>query len=279
MFNDKGKRVKSAGPSTPVNILGLNSVPKAGEMVSVVSSDREARDMAQKRQRETQLDLSKSIKGFTLDSLLSQYKEGQVKELNIVLKTDVQGSIEPIKNSIEQLDTDEIKVKIIHFGSGAITESDILLALASKAIVIGFNTRPDLGARRMAELEGVDIRSYNVIYEIVDDVKRALKGMSAPTYVDVIEGHAEVREVFPSDKLGKVAGVYITDGKGSRDSLVKIIRNGQVLYESSIASLRRFKNNVKEVAAGFECGIGIEGFDQFEIGDVIEMYRKEKENE
>jgi translation initiation factor IF-2 len=279
MFNDKGKRVKTAGPSTPVNILGLNSVPQAGELLSAAASDREARNSAQKRHQEKQLELSKPIKGLTLDGLLSQFQEGQLKELNIVLKTDVQGSIEPIRDSLEQLDTEEIKVKIIHFGSGAITESDILLALASKGIVIGFNTRPDLGARRLAELEGVDIRSYNVIYEIIDDVKRALKGMAAPTYVDAIEGHAEVREVFPSDKLGKVAGVYVTDGKVSRDALVKIIRGGQVLHESTLSSLKRFKSNVKEVLAGFECGIGIHDFDQFEIGDVIEVYRKEQVDE
>jgi translation initiation factor IF-2 len=279
MFNDKGKRVKTAGPSTPVNILGLNSVPQAGELLSAAASDREARNSAQKRHQEKQLELSKPIKGLTLDGLLSQFQEGQLKELNIVLKTDVQGSIEPIRDSLEQLDTEEIKVKIIHFGSGAITESDILLALASKGIVIGFNTRPDLGARRLAELEGVDIRSYNVIYEIIDDVKRALKGMAAPTYVDAIEGHAEVREVFPSDKLGKVAGVYVTDGKVSRDALVKIIRGGQVLHGSTLSSLKRFKSNVKEVLAGFECGIGIHDFDQFEIGDVIEVYRKEQVDE
>jgi translation initiation factor IF-2 len=223
--------------------------------------------------------LSKPIKGVTLDGLLSQFEEGQLKELNIVLKTDVQGSIEPIRDSLEQLDTEEIKVKIIHFGSGALTESDVLLALASKGIVIGFNTRPDLGARRLAELEGVDIRYYDVIYDLVDDVKRALKGMAAPTYVDVIEGHAEVRAVFSSSKYGKVAGAYISDGKVRRDAMVKVIRGGKVLYESALSSLKRFKDNVKEVSTGFECGIGIDGFDDFEIGDVIEVYRKEQTDE
>jgi translation initiation factor IF-2 len=279
MFNDKGKRVKAAEPATPVKILGLSGVPQAGEVLRVAASEREARAIVQKRQEDKQRALSKPIKALTLDDLLSRIKEGQVKELNIVLKTDVQGSIEPIRDSLKQLETEETKVKIVHSGSGGITEGDVLLALASKGIVIGFNTRPEIGARRLAELEGVDIRSYNVIYDLIDDVKRALKGMLAPTYVEVVEGHAEVRAVFPSDRYGKVAGTYVSDGKVTRDAMARVIRHGQVLYQSTLGSLKRFKDNVKEVSAGFECGIGINGFDQFEIGDVIEVYRKEQANE
>ena len=277
MFNDKGKRVKDAEPATPVKVLGLHSVPQAGDTFRVIASEREARTLAQKRQEEKQQGLAKPLKAITLDDLFSKIQEGKVKELNIVLKTDVQGSIEPIKTSLEQLDTEEVKVRIIHSGSGGINEGDVLLALASKGIVIGFNTQPDLGAQRLAELEGVDIRYYNIIYDLVDSVKKALKGMLPPTYVEIIEGHAEVRATFPSDKYGRVAGVYVIDGKVTRDLPVRIIRHGQVLHQTTLSSLRRFKNDVKEVSAGFECGIGLDGFNQFEIGDIIEVYRMEIE--
>ncbi len=275
MFNEKGKRVKEAPPATPVKILGLESVPQAGDTLSVVTSEREAKTLSQKRREKQQQSLS-PLRAVSLEQLFAQIQEGKVKELNIILKTDVQGSIEPIKDFLEQLETEEIKVKVIHSGSGMATESDVLLALASKGIIIGFNTQTNPGAKRLAEMEGVDIRYYEVIYDLVDDVKKALKGMMAPTYVDVVEGHAEVRTIFPSDKFGRVAGVYISDGKMSRDALVKVIRQGKILHQSTLSSLKRFKENVKEVSAGFECGIGIEGFNQFEVGDIIEAYRKER---
>ena len=279
MFDDAGKRIKKAEPATPVEILGLSSVPQVGDAFTVVASDREARALVQKRQQEKQQGLLRPTKSLSLDDLFVQLQEEQTKELSLILKTDVQGSIEPIKNSLERLETEEIKVKIIHSGSGVITESDVMLAVASKGIVIGFNTAPTLGAQRLAELEGVDIRRYNVIYELIEDIERALKGMKEPSYVEVIEGHAEVRAVFASSKYGKVAGVYISDGKISRDALVRVIRQKQVVHQATLSSLKRFKDDVKEVAAGFECGIGIEGFNQFEIGDVIEFYRKEMVDE
>jgi len=279
MFNDAGNRIKKAEPATPVEILGLSSVPQVGDAFTVAASEREARSLVQKRQQEKQQGLLRPTKSLSLDDLLVQLQEEQTKELSLILKTDVQGSIEPIKNSLERLDTEEIKVKIIHSGSGAITEGDVMLAVASKGIVIGFNTAPTLGAQRLAELERVDIRRYNVIYELIEDIERALKGMKEPSYVEVIEGHAEVRAVFPLGKYGKVAGVYVSDGKISRDALVRVIRQKQVVHQATLSSLRRFKDDVKEVAAGFECGIGIEGFNQFEIGDVIEFYRKERVDE
>ena len=277
MFNDAGKRIKKAEPATPVKILGLSDVPQAGDAFRVVTNEREARALVQQRQLEKQQRLIRPTKALSLDDLFAQ--EGQTKELNLVLKADVQGSIEPIMNSLERLETEEIKVKVIHSGTGGITEGDVLLALASKGIVIGFNTAPTLGAQRLAELEGVDIRCYNIIYEIIEDMERALKGMKEPSYVEVVEGHAEVRAFFSSGKYGKVAGIYVSDGKLSRDAPVKVIRQNQVVHQGTLSSLKRFKGDVKEVNAGFECGVGMEDFNQFEIGDIIEAYRKERVDE
>ncbi|MFQ5987272.1 MAG: translation initiation factor IF-2 [Dehalococcoidia bacterium] len=276
MFNDKGKRLKRAEPATPVEVLGLNSVPQAGDTLTATANERESRTLAQRRQEDKRLAALKPTAPLSLSELFSQIRDGQMKELNIILKTDVQGSIEPIKTSLERLSIDEVKVNILHSGSGSITEGDVLLALASKGIVLGFNTRPEPGARQLADSEGVDIRLYQVIYNLVDDVERALKGMLEPTYVEVVEGHAEVRAIFPIRGRGNVAGVYVTDGKVTRGALARIIRNGEAVVESTVSSLRRFKDDVREVAAGFECGVGIEGFGDFEIGDTIEFYRRER---
>lgn len=276
MFNDQGKRIKKAEPANPVEILGLNAMPQAGETFQVVSDERQARLLAEQRESAKRQGPIVAAKLVTLSNLLSQVSTGEVKGLNIILKTDVQGSIEPIKTSLERLGTEEIKVKVIHSGSGSITESDVLLALASKGIIIGFNTKPEPGARRLADLEGVSIRNYDVIYDLVEDVDKALKGMIEPTYVEVVEGQAEVLATFPAGKKGKVAGVRVREGKVSRDSLARILRGNEVVCESRVSSLRRFKEDVKEVSAGLECGVGIEGFIDFEIGDIIQFYRKEK---
>ncbi|MFQ5924657.1 MAG: translation initiation factor IF-2 [Dehalococcoidia bacterium] len=276
MFNDKGKRLKRAEPATPVEVLGLNSVPQAGDTMTVTADEREARTLAQRQQEEKRLASLKPTRPLSLSELFSQIRDGQVKELNIILKTDVQGSIEPIKTSLERLNIDEVKVNILHFDSGSITEGDVLLALASKGIVLGFNTRPEPGAKQLADSEGVDIRLYQVIYNLVDDVERAMKGMLEPTYVEVVEGHAEVRAIFPIRGRAKVAGVYITDGKVTRGAPARIIRNGEAIVESSISSLRRFKDDVREVAAGFECGVSIEGYSDFQVGDIVEFYRRER---
>lgn len=273
MFDDKGKRVKKAGPSMPVGVLGLSSVPQAGDTLVAVSDEKEARAEVQRRQKEREL--SSVSKAPRLSNLFAQIQAGNIKELNIILKTDVQGSIEPIRDSLERLGSGEVKVRIVHSGSGNITENDVMLAIASKGIIIGFNTRPEPGAKRLAEQEGIDIRMYQVIYALLEDVEKALKGMLEPTYVDVVEGHGEVRATF-STRQGKIAGVYVTDGKISRGALARIVRKGQPVFEGQVSSLKHFKDNVREITAGFECGVGIEGFSEFEIGDIIEVYKKEK---
>ncbi len=276
MFNDKGKHIRKVEPGTPAEILGLNSVPRAGDILTAVADERQAKTLLQKRQREKERQTLGPVKAFTLDDLFAQIQEGKAKELNIVLKTDVQGSIEPINNSLERLESDKVRVRIIHSGSGNITESDVLLAIASKGIIIGFNSRPEPGAKRLADSEGVDIRSYEVIYELVEDIKKALVGMLEPTYVDIVEGHAEVRVIFSIGKHEKVVGVYVTDGKVTRGALARIIRGGQPVFKSNVSNLKRFKDPVREVAAGYECGVAIEGYNEFQIGDIIELYRKER---
>jgi translation initiation factor IF-2 len=270
MFNDLGKRVRKAEPSTPVEILGLDSVPQAGDTLNVVAGEQQARALIQKHQKE------KHAGAVSLDNIYDQISAGRVKELNVILKVDVQGSLEPIIASLERLSSDEVKVRIIHSGTGNITESDVMLAAASKGLVIGFGTRLEAGARRMADAEGVDIRLYDIIYNLVDDVEKALKGMLEPHYVDVIEGRAEVRAVFPSGKKKKVAGVMVTEGKISRGASVRVRRGDKILHESTIESLRRFKDDVSEVAAGYECGVGLKDFEAFEAGDTLEFYRREK---
>lgn len=279
MFNDAGKRVKKAEPATPVKILGLSSVPLAGDVFMVVGNDREARALAQKRQQEKQMKSLRPTKTMSLDSLVSEIHKGGIKELNLVLKTGVQGSIEPINESIGRLQTDEVKVNVIHSGSGEVAESDVLLAVASKGVVIGFDTAPTLGARRLAELEGVDIRCYNVIYDLLEDIERAIKGLKEPKYAEVVDGHAEVRAVFSAGKLGKAAGLYVTDGKIKREDQVRVTRKGELLHQSGLVSLRRFKDDVKEVATGYECGMVVQGFGQFEEGDLIEAFHMEREDE
>jgi translation initiation factor IF-2 len=236
----------------------------------VVAGEQQARALIQKHQQE------KHAGVVSLDNLYDQISAGQVKELDVVLKVDVQGSLEPITTSLERLSADEVKVRIIHSGSGNITESDVMLAIASKGLIIGFGTGVEAGARRMADAEGVDIRLYDIIYNLVDDVEKALKGMLEPHYIDVIEARAEIRAIFSSGKKGKVAGVMVTEGKISRGATVRVRRGDKVLHESVIESLRRFKDDVSEVAAGYECGVGINDFEAFEVGDTLEFFRKEK---
>ena len=271
MFNDTGKRVRKAEPSTPVELLGLDSVPRVGDSLAVVTSEQHARALTQKHQ----LEVKRQASSVNLANLFDQITAGQIKELNVILKTDVQGSIEPIRSSLEKLGTDKVQVRVIHSGSGNITESDVMLAIASKGLVIGFNTGTEPGARRSANAEGVSIRHYDVIYNLVDDVSKALKGMLEPTYIDVIEGRAEVRAVFSAAKKQKVAGVYVTEGKISRGASVKVKREEQVVCESTVSSLKRFKDDVKEVSADYECGVGIQDFSDFQVGDILEFFRRE----
>ena len=276
LFNDKGKQVRRGELAMPVEVLGLDTVPQAGDLLMVVAGEHQARALVQKHQAQRESESATSVKSVTLTNLFGQISAGKVKALNVILKADVQGSIEPIRSSLEQLITDGVKVKVIHTGSGNITESDVMLASASKGLIIGFNTGTEPGAKRAADTEGVAIRHYNVIYSLIDDVGKALKGMLEPTFVETVEGRAEVRAVFSVGKVGKVVGVYVTEGKVSRGASARVQRQGNLLHESTISSLKRFKDDVKEVSADYECGVGIKGFNDFEIGDIIEFYRVEE---
>jgi translation initiation factor IF-2 len=275
MFNDVGKPIKMAEPSTPVKVLGVNEVAQAGDTFKVVNEEREARALLEKR-KSTQQAFATTAKTLSLSDFSAQVSSGKVKELNIILKTDVQGSIEPIKDSLEKLSSEKTQVRVIHANSGSITESDVMLALASNGIVIGFNTRPEPGAQRLADLEKISIRYYNVIYDLVKDVEKALKGMLEPTYSEIIDGLAEIKASFDTGKKGKVAGVIVKEGRVNRDSLTRIIRKGEVIFESRVSSLKRFKNDVKEVPTGQDCGVGIENFSDFQVGDTIQFYRRQR---
>jgi len=275
MSDDKGQAITEAPPSTPAVVSGLSVVPKAGDLFEVVQDEKTARAIAAERAQERQ-QAAPGAARVTLEEIFARMQEGKIKELNIVLKADVQGSLEPIVSSLQKLGTGSLKVRILHSAIGNIGESDIMLAAASAAIVIGFSVAVDASARSRSEQEGVDIRLYNVIYQLVEDVEKALTGMLEPTYADVITGHAEIRAVFRISKRGKIAGCYMTDGQGMRNSLVRVKRAGQVLFEGRIASLKRFTEDVKEVNIGFEFGLGIEGYEEFQEGDVLEFYKKER---
>ena len=274
MYNDEGKNIRKAEPATPVGILGMNAVPDAGQVFQVVPDEKESKALIE-RNRVAGLSTT-TARGVSLTSVAAQASTGEVKELNIILKTDVHGSIEPIRDSLEQLSDDKMRVKVIHAGTGAIIESDIQLAMASKAVVIGFNSKPEQGAIRLAEQEKISIRQYNIIYKLIEDVEKALKGLLEPEYVDVTAGQAEVRAVFEAGKKGRIAGSQIKEGKATRDSLVKIVRGGKVIAESRVAGLRRFKDDVKEVTTGMECGVKLDSFNDFQVGDILQFIRQEK---
>ena len=273
MVDDKGRRVKEAGPSMPVEILGLSDVPEAGDVFLAHESDKEAKSYAEafiEQNKEKKLEETKSR--MSLDDLFNQIQEGNLKELNLIVKADVQGSVEAVKQSLTKLSNEEIVVKCIHGGVGAINESDVTLASASNAIIIGFNVRPDATAKATAETEGVDIRLYKVIYQAIEDVEAAMKGMLDPVYEEKIIGHAEVRQIFKASAIGNIAGSYVLDGVFTRGCKVRITREGELIYEGALASLKRFKDDVKEVKAGFECGLVFEGFDKMKEFDVVEAY-------
>ncbi len=275
MMDDEGQSVSEALPSQPVVVLGLGAVPEAGAAFEVVESDRAARSMASER-AQARKPAAAAEPRVSLEEAFARMREAQVKELNIVLKADVQGSLEPIVSSLEKLETEGLKARILHSATGNIGESDVMLAAASSAIVIGFNVSVDAAARSVADQEGVDIKLYSVIYQLVEDVDRALQGMLEPAYEDVVTGHAEVRAVFHISKRGNVAGCYVTDGQVARNAFVRVIRDEQVLFDGRMSSLKRFTEDVKEVRSGFECGLGLEGFDDFQEGDTLEFYQKER---
>jgi translation initiation factor IF-2 len=277
MLDEHGETIEEALPSMPVMILGLSGVPAAGEFFKVVSDERTARAIVARREDELAEKAAAPVRAFTLDDFSSRIQSGQVKELNLIVKTDVQGSIEPIVNSLEKLSYGDLKVNMIHSAAGNITESDINLAIASHAIVIGFHVYADSAARRLAENEGVDIRTYDIIYKLIDEVDKALKGMLEPTYVDVVVGEAEVRAIFRIPRIGAIAGCYIRSGEARRNARARVLRDEQQLYDGHVSSLKRFEKDVREVRTGFECGVGLDDFDDFEEGDVIQFYVKERE--
>ncbi len=273
MMDDKGNRVKEAGPSTPVEILGLNDVPNAGEIFIAHQNEKEARSFAETFIAESKNKLIEDTKAkLSLDDLFSQIKAGNVKELPIIVKADVQGSVEAVKQSLVKLSNEEVVVKVIHGGVGAINESDVSLASASNAIIIGFNVRPDAQAKSIADREKVDMRLYRVIYQAIEDVEAAMKGMLDPVYEEQVTGHAVVRQTFKASGVGTIAGSYVLDGKITRGSKARIIRDGEQIFEGPLASLKRFKDDVKEVAAGYECGLVFEGFNDLQEDDMIEVY-------
>jgi translation initiation factor IF-2 len=272
MVNDTGRRVKEAGPSTPVEITGLHEVPQAGDRFMVFEDEKKARQIGEARAQK-QLMEQRSVKTrVSLDDLFEQIKQGEMKELNIIVKADVQGSVEALVSALQKIEVEGVRVKIIHAAVGAITESDILLATTSNAIVIGFNVRPDTNAKRAAETEKVDIRLHRIIYKVIEEIEAAMKGMLDPEYEEKVIGQAEVRQTFKVSKVGTIAGCYVTDGKITRDSKVRLIRQGIVVYEGEIDSLKRFKDDVKEVMQGYECGITIKNFNDIKEGDIIEAY-------
>ena len=275
LTNDQGGPVKAVIPGTPVEVLGFGSLPEAGDTFSVVDNERLARSLATKR-RESKASQLNQGRALTLDQVVNQIDAGDVKELNLVLKADVQGSVEALRQSLEHITEGEAKVRILHAGSGGITESDILLASASDAIIVGFNVGEELGIDRVSERMGVEIRHYQIIYQLIEDIERSLHGILDPTYSDIIIGRAEVREIFPSKRNVQIAGCRVMEGRITRGGAIRILRNGEIVTESTIASLRHFRDEVNEINTGVECGIMLQGFNAYETGDILEAHRQER---
>ena len=274
MFNERGQRIEEAGPSYPVQVLGMTGAPQAGDKFNVMSDEREAKEIANKRlqlQREQGIRTQKHI---TLDEIGRRLAIGNFKELNVIVKGDVDGSIEALSDSLLKLSTTEIQVNVIHKSVGAITESDVLLACASDAIVIGFQVRPTANARKLAEQEEIDIRLYSIIYDAIDEVKTAMEGMLAPQFEEKIIANVEIREVFKIPKVGTIAGCMVTSGKITRNTKVRLIRDSIVVFTGELASLKRYKDDVKEVATGYECGLSIQNYNDLQIGDIVEGYEQ-----
>ncbi len=273
MINDVGEQVREAGPSEPVEVIGFSEVPAAGDIMNAVDQDKLSRQVASERRDKQKAERLKSMSKVSLDDLFSKIEEGQIQDLNLVVKADVQGSVEAVRQSLEKLSGDEVRVKVVHGGVGALTESDVMLASASNAIIIGFNVRPDATVTAAAERENVDVRLYRVIYNAIEDVTKAMKGMLAPEFKEEVLGHAEVRQTFKVSAIGTIAGCYVLDGKMLRGASMRLVRDGIVTFEGKISTLKRFKDDAKEVATGYECGITIENFNDVKESDVIEAYQ------
>ena len=276
MKNDKGEEIKSAGPSTPVEITGLGEVPDAGDAFNVVADEKLARELAEQRKQQAKEEIFGQYQKVTLENLFSQITEGERKELPIIVKADVQGSVEAVKQSLEKISNDEVRVKVIHGAVGAVSEGDVMLAAASNAIIVGFNVRPDPIAKESAERDGVDIRLYRIIYDAIEEIEDAMKGMLAPKYREVETARVEVRQVYKISNVGQVAGCYVLSGKVGRNNEIRVVRDGIVIAEDKMASLKRFKDDVKEVAEGYECGISLEKFSDIKEGDILEAFYMEE---
>ena len=272
MVNDLGKRIKSAGPSTPVEITGINDVPLAGDRFVVFSDEKQARRIGEARHEASVIQQRQESKNVSLDNLFEQMKQGEMKDLNVIIKGDVQGSVEALAASLMKIDVEGVNVRIIHTAVGAVNESDVTLANASNGIIIGFNVRPDAGAKRAAEAENVDMRLHRVIYNVIEEIESAMKGLLDPEYEEQVIGQAEVRQTFKVSKVGTIAGSYVTEGKITRNAGVRVIRDGIVLFEGELDTLKRFKDDAKEVAQGYECGITIEKYNDLKEGDIIEAF-------
>ena len=276
MVDDKHKKINEAGPSVPVEIMGLDEVPQSGDVFNAVSDERLARELVEQRKQEAKEEQFSQYQKVTLDNLFSSINAGKIKTLNIIVKADVQGSVEAVKQNLEKLSNEEVQVKVIHGGVGAVSESDIMLANASNAIIVGFNVRPDPVAAEIAERDGVDMRMYRIIYDCIEEIESAIKGMLAPKYREVALGRIEVRSVFKLSSAGTVAGSYVLSGKVTRNAQIRVVRDGVVITEDEIASLKRFKDDVKEVASGYECGIGLQKFNDIKEGDIFEAFIMEE---
>jgi translation initiation factor IF-2 len=277
MSDDRGKRIQSSGPATAVEVTGFDDVPEAGDSYQVVGDEQKARSIVEFRQLEARKrDLVPSSGKLSLEALFSRIQAGEIKDLSVVLKADVQGSVEVLRDSIEKLSTAKVKVSVLHSGVGAVSTNDVLLASASKAIIVGFNVRPERNATELADKEQVEIRLYTVIYELLDEMKKAMVGLLEPTFKEVFKGRAEVRDTFKVPRVGTIAGSHVVEGSIPRTAGVRLVRDGRVIHEGKIASLKRFKDDASEVRAGFDCGIGFERFQDVKPGDVIEAYVKEE---
>ena len=276
MSNDKGEAIREAGPATAVEITGLTEVPEAGDEFYMVKDDKTAREIAYRRSEKLRAEVLAKSSAMSLEKLFGQLKEGETKDLNLIIKADVQGSVGALEQSLEKLQNENVRVKIIHSGVGTITEGDVMLASTSNAVIIGFNVRPSSAVSAQAEQEDVEIRTYRVIYEVIDDIEAAMKGMLNPIFKEVVLGKIEVRNTFKVPNVGVVAGGYVLEGKVVRGAKLRLVRDGIVIHEGEIGSLKRFKDDVKEVAQGYECGIGIEKYNDIKEGDIIEAYRMEE---
>jgi translation initiation factor IF-2 len=276
MFDFRGKKIHKAGPSTPVSVMGLSDVPQAGDLFQVMESEREARTIVQKRQQTVHQVTTAEKSPVTLEQLFDRFQAGEVRELRLIVKADVQGSLEPIVSSLNELSKGDISINILYAETGNIGENDIMLASASNAIVIGFDVQPETSARRLAETEGVSIRLYNIIYRLTEDIEKALKGMLEPEEKETVIGHAEVRAVFHISKVGNIAGCRVTDGELRRNAKMRLVRNGAILFDGPVSSLKHLQEDAREVRTGFECGVGIKGFDDYQPGDYLECYIIEK---